>query len=142
LNKAEQEQQSIIGQISDRAAGGRPRLAALDDMLDRLEATRSEIAAAKPTEDDGVDRLADLRAQVNPDNVRRIVETLLFYLRDHADTTAKQPFIDLVRQFIQKVVIGKTPGHQPATLEVHGPVKPRSSPPWKLQQSWRRSSRH
>ena len=34
----------------------------------------------------------------------------------------KQPFINLVRQFIQKVVIDKTPGHQPASLEVHGRI--------------------
>ena len=27
-----------------------------------------------------------------------------------------------MRQFIQKVVIGKAPGHQPATLEVHGRI--------------------
>lgn len=27
-----------------------------------------------------------------------------------------------MRQFIQKVVIGKTPGHQPASLEVHGRI--------------------
>ena len=26
----------------------------------------------------------------------------------------------LVRELVQKVVIGKTPGHQPATLQVHG----------------------
>lgn len=26
----------------------------------------------------------------------------------------------LVRQLAQKVVIGKTPGHQPATLQIHG----------------------
>ena len=28
----------------------------------------------------------------------------------------------IVRDLIQKVVIGKTPGHQPATLEMHGPI--------------------
>jgi len=34
----------------------------------------------------------------------------------------KQPFINIVRQFIQKVVIGKTTGHQPASLEVYGRI--------------------
>ena len=28
----------------------------------------------------------------------------------------------IVRDLIQKVVIGKTPGHQPATLQVHGSI--------------------
>ncbi|WP_281034244.1 hypothetical protein [Rhizobium ruizarguesonis] len=27
-----------------------------------------------------------------------------------------------MRQFIQKVMTGKTPGHQPASLEVHGRI--------------------
>jgi hypothetical protein len=43
-------------------------------------------------------------------------------MREHADTETKQPFINIVHQFIQKVVIGKTPGHQPASLEVHGRI--------------------
>jgi hypothetical protein len=30
--------------------------------------------------------------------------------------------MEVLRQFVQKVVIGKTPGHQPATLEVHGRI--------------------
>ncbi len=34
LKAAEQEQRRIIQQISDRAVEGRPRLAALDDLLD------------------------------------------------------------------------------------------------------------
>lgn len=92
-----------------------------------VEGTHSEsaaqLAAATPEEDDDGDyRLADLRAQVNPDDVHRIVDTPLFYLRNQADTTAKQPVVDLVRRFIQKVVIAKIPGHQPATLEVHGRI--------------------
>lgn len=122
----EQEQKNIIQQISDRAAEGRPRLAALDDILDRLKEKRTDLSAqlAEPAgnEPDLADRLADLRAQINPGTVQKIVDTLLFYLRDHADTATKQPFIGLVRQFVQKVVIGKAPGHQPATLEVHGRI--------------------
>jgi len=43
-------------------------------------------------------------------------------MREHADAETKQPFINIVRQFIQKVVIGKTTGHQPASLEVHGRI--------------------
>ena len=34
--------------------------------------------------------------------------------------SAAPPFAKIVRQLIQKVVIGKTPGHQPASLQVHG----------------------
>lgn len=43
-------------------------------------------------------------------------------MREHPDTETKQPFINMVRQFIQKVVIDKTPGYQPASLEVHGRI--------------------
>jgi len=40
-------------------------------------------------------------------------------MREHADTETKQPFINILHQCIQKVVIVKTPGNQPASLEVH-----------------------
>ena len=126
LHRNEQEQKNIIQQISDRAAEGRPRLSALDDVLDQLEERRASLSSqlketAAVSEDLG-ERLAALRAQINPDGVQRIIDMLVFYLRDHTDTATKQPFIDMVRQFIQKVVIGKTPGHQPATLQVHGRI--------------------
>ncbi|PYE85255.1 hypothetical protein [Phyllobacterium leguminum] len=127
LDKVEQEQKNIIQQISDRAAEGRPRLAALDDMLDRLEEKRADLsrqltAQGSDAPDDMAERLAELRAQINPDTAQLVLDTLLFYLRDHADTATKQPFVDIVRQLVQKVVIGKTPGHQPASLEVHGRI--------------------
>ena len=35
---------------------------------------------------------------------------------------AKQRLMPIVRDLTQKVVIGKTPGHQPATLQVHGSI--------------------
>ena len=47
---------------------------------------------------------------------------VLFHMRDGMHTDMMQPFITIIRRFIQKVVIGKTPGHQPATVEVHGPI--------------------
>lgn len=55
LKAAEQEQRQIIQQISDRAAEGRPRLAALDDMLDTLEERRAGLEARlkqAPAEED------------------------------------------------------------------------------------------
>jgi hypothetical protein len=36
------------------------------------------------------------------------------------DEDAKRGLMPIVRQLVQKVVIGKTPGHQPASLQVHG----------------------
>ncbi|WP_312358395.1 hypothetical protein [Agrobacterium sp.] len=57
-----------------------------------------------------------------PEAVERIINSAFYYMHEHADTETKQPFINIVRQFIQKVVIGKTPGHQPAALEVHGRI--------------------
>ena len=40
--------------------------------------------------------------------------------RKGMDEDGKRPLMPIVRQLVQKVVIGQTPGHQPATLEVHG----------------------
>lgn len=59
---------------------------------------------------------------MSPEAVELIINSVSYYIREHADAETKQPFINIVRQFIQKVVIGKTPGHQPASLEVHGRI--------------------
>jgi hypothetical protein len=40
--------------------------------------------------------------------------------RKGMDEDGKRRLMPIVRQLVQKVVIGQTPGHQPATLEVHG----------------------
>ncbi len=125
LKASEDEQHRIIRQISDRAAEGRPRLSALDDMLDRAEQRRIALVEQlklAPAAEDKSDRIAQLKAEVNPETVELIINTLIYYMREHADTEAKQPFIRIVREFIQKVVIGRTPGHQPASLEVHGRI--------------------
>ncbi|MEQ1407381.1 hypothetical protein ABK249_20860 [Neorhizobium sp. Rsf11] len=65
LKAVEQEQRQIIRQISDRAAEGRPRLAALDDMLDGLEEPRAGLGARlrqAPTEEDFGEKIRKLNA--------------------------------------------------------------------------------
>ena len=68
----------------------------------------------------------ELGSSANPGrftaNVEVAIRKLLFLARNDGDEHAKQPFINIVRQFIQKVLIGKTPGHQPASLQVHGDI--------------------
>ena len=94
-------------------------------MLDTLEERRSGLEARlkqAPAEEDFGEKLRKLKAEVSPEAVELVINSAFYYLREHADTETKQPFINLVRQFIQKVVIGKTPGHQPASLEVHGRI--------------------
>ena len=56
--------------------------------------------------------------------MRRIfrLRKLIYLARNNADEHAKQRLMPIVRDLIQKVVIGKTPGHQPATLQVHGSI--------------------
>ncbi|TBD88116.1 recombinase family protein [Rhizobium ruizarguesonis] len=126
LKAVEREQRQIIEQISERKAEGRPRLAALDDMLDTLEERRTGLEAdlqqSPPEEEDLEEKVRKLKAEVSPESVELIINSASYYMREHADAETKQPFINIVRQFIQKVVIGKTPGHQPASLEVHGQI--------------------
>jgi DNA invertase Pin-like site-specific DNA recombinase len=126
LKRIEQEQKAIIQQISERAKEGRPRLSALDDMLDKMEADKTNLEALiKPSPDNGDDfdaRLADLKQQVTPTNVELIINTVLYLLRGDADKETKQQFVTIIRMFVQKVVIGPTPGHQAATLSMHGRI--------------------
>ncbi|MBB3139078.1 hypothetical protein FHS26_006859 [Rhizobium pisi] len=103
----------------------RPRLAALDDMLDKLEERRAGLEARlrqAPAEEDFEEKVKKLKAEVSPQAVELIINSAFYYMREHADSETKQPFINIVRQSIQKVVIAKTPGHQPASLEVHGRI--------------------
>jgi hypothetical protein len=127
LANADAQQKLIIRQISDRLAQGRPSLAAFDDELDTLEETRQSLIkmiaeADTPEVEDTVSKILRLQQQINPEAVEIVLNTILYAVREHADKETRQPFINLVRQFIQKVVIGKTPGHQPASLEVHGRI--------------------
>ena len=63
-----------------------------------------------------------MKAQFNPQNVEATSRQLIFLARNNADEHAERRLMPIVRDLIQKVVIGKTPGYQPATLEVHGPI--------------------
>ncbi|MFL0691841.1 MAG: hypothetical protein ACJLUP_06895 [Agrobacterium tumefaciens] len=47
---------------------------------------------------------------------------LIFLARNNADEAVKQRLMRIMRDLIQTVVIGKTPGHQPASLQVHGDI--------------------
>ncbi|UWU27664.1 hypothetical protein N2600_20240 [Rhizobium sp. WSM1274] len=100
LKATTQRQNSIIQQISDRAAEGRPRLAALDDQLDELEATREKLAAdlnalAEPVED-FQEKIAKLKAQFNPTNMEIIIRKLILLARHNADEQAKQRLMPIV----------------------------------------------
>ncbi|NEJ31717.1 recombinase family protein [Rhizobium leguminosarum] len=126
LKATTQRQTSIIQQISDRAAEGRPRLSVLDDQLDELEETRmklaAELTALEEPAEDFQEKIAKVREQFNPANVEISIRKLIFLARNNADEQAKQRLMPIVRDLIQTVVIGKTPGHQPASLQVHGDI--------------------
>jgi hypothetical protein len=55
-------------------------------------------------------------------NVEVAIRKLLLLARDKGNEEAKQHLMPIVRDLIQTVVIGKTPGHQPASLQVHGSI--------------------
>ncbi len=121
------QQTSLMQQIQDRHAEGRPRLAILDDHLDELEVTREKLvmelaAAEEPAAEDFQEKIARLKAQFNAANTEIAIRKLLFLARNNADEQAKRRLMPIVRDLIQTVVIGKTPGHQPASLQVHGDI--------------------
>lgn len=45
-----------------------------------------------------------------------------FLARYNVDDQAKRRLMPIVRDLIQTIVIAKTPGHQPAALQVHGNI--------------------
>ena len=124
LSELAGKQQNIIQQISDRAAEGRPRLPALDDTLDRLEAERQilemEIASFTESGPDMIAKIEELRRRHNPEETEMAMRQFMMVARKGKNEEAKRMLMPIVRQLVQKVVIGKTPGHQPASLQVHG----------------------
>ena len=124
LLEVDGKQQNIIQQISDRAAEGRPRLPALDDTLDRLEAERqtleNEIASFTESGPDMIAKIEQLSRRHNPQETEMAMRQFMRMARKGTDEDAKRALMPIVRQLVQKVVIGKTPGHQPASLQVHG----------------------
>ena len=124
LSELEGKQQNIIQQISDRAAEGRPRLLALDDTLDRLEAERqtleNEVANFTESGPDMIAKIEELRRRHNPEETEMAMRQFMMVARKGKNEEAKRMLMPIVRQLVQKVVVGKTPGHQPASLQVHG----------------------
>jgi hypothetical protein len=62
------------------------------------------------------------KAQFNPANIEMGIRKLIFLARNNADEAVKQRLMPIVRDLVQTVVIGKAPGHQPASLQVHGDI--------------------
>ncbi len=124
LAELDGQQQNIIQQISDHASECRPRLPALDDMLDRLEPERQtleqEIANFTETGPDMVAKIEALRQRHNPQATEMGIRQFMLMARKGSDEEAKRGIMPIVRQLVQKAVIGKTPGHQPASLQVRG----------------------
>jgi accessory colonization factor AcfC len=67
-------------------------------------------------------KIEKLKAQFNPANIEIAIRKLIFLARNNAGEAVKQRLMPIVRDLIQTVVIGKTPGHQPASLQVHGDI--------------------
>ncbi|PLK68678.1 Site-specific recombinase and resolvase superfamily protein [Rhizobium sp. TH135] len=126
LSAIARQQKNLAQQIQERLAEGRPRLAILDDQLDELEAKREQLARELATVEEPVQdfkgKIEKLKTQFNPANIGIAIRKLIFLARNNADEAAKRRLMPIVRDLIQTVVIGKTPGHQPASLQVHGDI--------------------
>lgn len=113
-------------QIQDRHAEGRPRLAILDDQLDDLKVKRKQLARELATVEEPAEhfqgKIEKLKAQFNEQTVEIAISKPIFLAGNNADEAAKRRLMPFMRDLIQTVVIGKTPSHQPASLEVHGDI--------------------
>jgi DNA invertase Pin-like site-specific DNA recombinase len=116
----QQEQKTILKQIADRIQANRPAIASLDDMVDELEVKianlRQELEVARTT------KPANLADDVTAEMVERVINALMYYLREHADTETKQPFVNIIRGLIQQVVIGPAEHGNGVELYVHGAI--------------------
>ncbi|NKC49912.1 hypothetical protein HED54_26090 [Ochrobactrum anthropi ATCC 49188] len=65
-------------------------------------------------------KIEQLGRRHNPQETEMAMRQFMRMARKGTDEDAKRALMPIVRQLVQKVVIGKTPGHQPASLQVHG----------------------
>jgi hypothetical protein len=79
-----------------------------------------ELAKAGEPAEDFEAKLAKLKTQFNSEHLAIAIRKLLFLARNNTDEQARKRLTPIVRDLIQTVVIGKTPGHEPASLQVHG----------------------
>ncbi len=116
----QQEQKSILKQITDRIQANRPVIASLDDMVDELEGKitelKQELDVARTT------KPVNLADDVTPEVVQRVINAVMYYMREHADAETKQPFITMIRGLIQQVVIGPAEHGNGVELYVHGAI--------------------
>lgn len=82
----------------------------------------AELTTSEEPVEDFSEKIAKLKAQFNPANTKIAIRKLIFMARNNADEQAKRRLMPIVRDLIQTVVIGKTPGHQSAALQVHGDI--------------------
>ena len=120
ITTKQQEQNSILKQITDRIQASRPVIASLDDMVDELEARindlKHQLEVARTT------KPVNLADDVTPEIVQRVINAVMYYVREHADGETKQPFIIMIRGLIQQVVIGPAENGNGVELYVHGAI--------------------
>ncbi|WP_412050167.1 recombinase family protein [Hoeflea sp. Naph1] len=116
----QQEQKSVLKQITDRIQANRPVIASLDDMVDELELKirelKQELEVARST------KPINLADDVTPEVVQRVINSVMYYMREHADAETKQPFITMIRGLVQQVVIGPAENGNGVELFVHGAI--------------------
>ncbi|NSY19962.1 hypothetical protein [Neorhizobium sp. AL 9.2.2] len=69
--------------------------------------------------EDFEEKIGNLKQQFNTNNVEVAIRKLLFLARNNGDEEAKRRLMVIVRDLVPTVATGKTPGHQPAFLQMH-----------------------
>lgn len=121
IDRKSKEQRSILQQITARAMEGKKPYAAQEEMADELEDEIEKLKAdlANLREAGPGVSLAD---QVTPEAIKDILNIVMYYVREHADTETKQPFVRLVRELIQFVEIGVAADGKETELTVYGQI--------------------
>jgi hypothetical protein len=76
-----------------------------------------EFAASQPNMSA---KIKELKRRHDPTQTEPRMRHLFLHMRRGKNEDAKREIVPLVWSLVQKVVIGNTPGHQPATLDLHG----------------------
>ncbi len=142
LKAVEQEQRQIIRQISHRHAEGRPRLAAVDDMLDKLEERRTDLEAEllqAPAKEDFGSGSADRRRRSVGSRRADPQLRLLSHARArrYRDEAALHQYRAPVHPEGRHRQDARATSRHPWTSTAGSP---RSLPPWK-RRPWRSGSR-
>lgn len=117
IRKIELQQRHLMEQLAIRASEGRPPIPAVNDMIDTHEVNRA--ALQKNLDSLPVTTTSKPTGTINGMMMNAISQAVVYVLKNSNDPS-NEPWFQMVREMIQKVIISPSPDYARAELTIYG----------------------